>query len=163
MKNTFLLILFFLLFGSISVKAQATDSNLNKFIESVIINFKYPELLRKNCIPTITLIKVVLDKNGKIASFDVSDSADMLFKIDLQLASKNFDNKRLEIFAKDFSLKNISILIPYFIHLSSRNCPSPLSPGDLSKYQIFSSISLQGNRLYTDPIIVVEKDEYDIH
>jgi len=31
------------------------------------------------------------------------------------------------------------------------------------KISDFSSISLQGNRLYTDPIIVVEKDEYDIH
>ncbi len=158
-----LLIFFILNIVSIRVKAQATDPNLNKFIESIFINFKYPELLRKNCIPTITLIKVELDKNGKIVNFDVSDSADMLFKVDLQIASKKFDTKSLMLFVEKFTLKNITILIPYFIHLSSKNCPSPLSPGDLNKYQTFSGIPLQGNRLYTDPIIAIEKDDYDAH
>ena len=93
---------------------------------------------------------------------DVSDSADMLFKINFQIASIKFDKKRLEAFAAKFSLKNIAILIPYFIHLSTKNCPSPLSPGDLSRYRVFSGIPLQGNRLYTDPLIAVGKDDYDI-
>lgn len=163
MKTIFFLILFFLLFGSIGVNAQLNDPDLKKFTESIFINFQYPKQLRRNCIPTIALLKIDFDQNSKISNMDVSDSADMLFKVNFQVASSKFDKKRLEVFAKRYSLKSTAILIPYFIHLSTKNCPSPLSPGDLSKYQIFSNVPLQGNRLYTDPLITIEKDEYDIH
>lgn len=152
-----------ILFSSNKANAQSDDSQLNKFLTSIAIYFQYPEQLRKNCIPTIALMKINLDKKGKIDHMDVSDSADMLFKLNFQTASSKFDKKSLEAFAAKFSLTNTSILIPYFNHLSSKMCPSPLSPGDLNKYKVFSGVPLQGNRLYTDPLIAIEKDEYDIN
>lgn len=162
MKYSFLLIML-TFFANIKVTAQLDDSNLKKFTNSIFIYFQYPDQLRKNCIPTVTLLKINLDQSGKIVNMDVSDSADILFKLNFQIASGKFDKKSLEVFAEKFSLKNTAILIPYFNHLSSKNCPSPLSPGDLNKYKFFGGIQLQGNRFYSDPLIAVEKDEYDIH
>lgn len=163
MKNKrFIIILLMITLLSVKVKAQLLDPNLKKFSESIIINFNYPEQLRQNCIPTTALIKVVIDNIGTITNMDVSDSADMLFKINFQSSRSKFDIKSLKLFLDKYHLKKTTILIPYFIHLSSKNCPTALSGGDLSKYQIFSSIPLEGDRIYTDPIIAIEKDEYDI-
>ena len=97
----------------LSVNTSYTDSLLVEFENSIYTSFYTPKFWSKNTLPTFTVLKIDIDKNGNVTGIRFSDSADTAFvNAFLQRPKFHNDKSTLEKYAKAKSYSDCSILIP---------------------------------------------------
>lgn len=95
------------------VRISYTDSLINEFENSIYESFYNPVFWSKTPNPTFTVLKIDIDKEGKVKDVRFSDSADTLFvNAFLRRPKYHDDTATLKKYAKAKEYKDISILIP---------------------------------------------------
>ncbi len=106
--------------------AQKADTVLNKFYMSILTNLNYPQFLVDNCVPTVTMLKVEIDEKGLVKEIKMSDSADLLVRVQFTSIMDKLDTSSFQKYARLKFLKNISVLIPFTFFLATEHCRSPM-------------------------------------
>jgi hypothetical protein len=175
--NSIVIILLFTLFTKLAYSQQNNNKLITKapfssvsYTDSLINEFK-SELY--NCLdqsgirskivnPTFTVLKIDIDKNGKLTDIKFSDSADTLFIKTYMGRHKYHDDKStLEKYAKAKSYTNISILIPvnYEPAYNSKNSFNADKIGD---YMKFNKKDFTGKAIMLTPIQIGVLSEHNM-
>lgn len=86
-----------------------TDAPVYEFYGSVVKN------LPKNYKPVSVMIKVDVDKAGKVEGITLSDSAQPDFRTQFEASKNKFDTDALNKYVKLNKLKSTSFMIPYYV------------------------------------------------
>lgn len=98
---------------NINTPANAADSLIAEFENSIYNCFYNPKFWSKSNTPTFTVLKIDINKLGKVKNIRFSDSADTVFVNAFTERPKYHDYKAtLEKYAKIKLYRNISMLIP---------------------------------------------------
>jgi hypothetical protein len=127
MRTKIILTLGLILLISTNCLSQTTDSLIRSFDLSFSKQINYPYTLSKNCIPTITILKIDINQDSHITAMKLSDSADPLFNIEFIKVIPGLDAKSIEKYAKIKGLKNTYILIPVYYSFTNDHCQFPAS------------------------------------
>lgn len=149
MKKIFLVTVFcffisLTLFGQIDQKNDDFPS-FEKFYSSVMSTVRYPQILQDNCASTLTLIKIIFDKNGEVESLSLSDSAHPKFVEYMQEIKNKLDFKSIYIDLKNKGFSSKPVLIPFCIDFEKiGECRSRISSSDLLNLYLFSGKQFSG-------------------
>lgn len=95
-----------------SAQTSFSDSLGNAFRNSVYRSINKTIFWSKSYVSTYTMLKIDIDKYGKVKSLRFSDSGDTLFVKAFSHTQAYADTKLLEKYVRSRSYKDISILIP---------------------------------------------------
>ena len=151
MKPTKLVITFLCLvslqtFSQNQAKSIKYEALIKRFYGSVVNNV---HMVPK---PIGTIIKIDVDRLGKIAGIQLSDSADPDFMKQFEQQKKTLDFDALNRYVKANNLSNISLLIPYYV--TDKKNPNA-SHGKGRKLKQFENKDVTGKTIMLDPIEIV--------
>ena len=137
-----------------SLFAQTDES---RFKLSVLKNIKYPEFLRNSCTPTLSNILIIISKDGKIESIQVSDSADLLFKSEFDRIKGHLDTNGSKLAIKRHKLSGLAIMVPVFYVFGTEYCTNNIGNSGLSDttYYMFNGKPFIGLTMNLNPIISI--------
>ena len=134
-----------------TVSAQQRDA-IGTFKLSFMKVFNYPQLMRDSCISTAAIIRITKVKTRLCIT--LSDSANELFKQELEKVSSKLNTSGIVKMLKN-SKKDNCILIPVYFSLDADYCTNQISISVLaSKYNRFNGQYFTGNCIISEPIIV---------
>lgn len=155
-----------LLMGTNQTKAQkkildeiryehtAADSMLTEFYNKIYGSF-YNPTYRLNKIATFALLKIDIDKTGRINSIDFSDSADSSFVNSFaQRSQSEYDKVTLERYAKEKSYKDLSLLIPVIFEPNFPNQKKIFNYDELEGLLRFNKQNFTGKSVILSPIFI---------
>ncbi|MDB5135276.1 MAG: hypothetical protein JWP37_1879 [Mucilaginibacter sp.] len=130
------------------------DSLMGAFRNSVYGRIYNPAFWSKSYMPTLTILKISINKNGKVTDIRFSDSADTLFvKTFANMPKRNDDLSTLEKYALAKSYKDISILIPINYEPNYRAHRS-FDYNNLQLLMRFDKKEFEGKALISPPLLV---------
>ena len=110
--------------------------------------------------PTITMLKIDIDWNGKVTGINFSDSADSVFvKAWVNKKSNHDDKATLERYAKVKNYKNAALLMPVSYQPNYEVKQGTFSYNTLDKLMVFNRRQFSGNAIMFEmmKIIVLSK------
>jgi len=161
-KIVILLSLMLPLFGSIGFAQAPVDSALVKQFENwFTLNMLPPHALFEKCVPVICLLRIDVDKAGIIGDLTLSDSADSLFRNELQKKAAKIDVKTLQQYCDHLSIKNKTFIIPLNYSYNKSVCTTQQFDMDLlAKYYSFNTKVMIGDILLLPAITVKLSFQY---
>jgi hypothetical protein len=134
------------------VKVPYTDSLYREFVNTIYNAFYNPSYMMTQS-PTFTILKIAIDKQGKVADIRFSDSADSsLVKAWKNKPKSHDDVATLEKYAKAKAYKNISILIPVIFEPNAPNLKKQFTYEQAESLFKFNRQSFSGSSIMMSPI-----------
>ncbi|MET3611343.1 hypothetical protein [Mucilaginibacter rubeus] len=142
--------------GEGKYKHTLSDSLLTEFSGTVYNSFYNPSYMSTTT-PTFAVLKIDIDKNGKVVDMRFSDSADSTFvrAFDNRKKKKWHDDKAtLEKYARIKSYKDVSLLIPVSYEPQLPNSNKYYTNGYLESYLKFNNKDFTGKAVMLSPIFI---------
>ena len=140
--------------GEGKYKHTVSDSLLTEFSNAVYNTFYTPSYMSTTT-PTFAVLKIEIDKNGKVADIRFSDSADSTFVKAFDNRKKWHDDKAtLEKYAKLKSYKDVSLLMPVSFEPQQPNSDKHYANGYLESYLKFDKKPFEGKAIMLSPIFI---------
>jgi hypothetical protein len=135
-------------------KHSASDSLFNKFSNGIYHSFYTPSYMSTRT-PTFTMLKVDINKDGKVTSIQFSDSADSTFvKAYLNRKKWHDDKATLERYAKIKSYTDLSLLIPVSWEPNYPNQKELFSYDEMEGIMRFNKKDFTGKSVFFPPIYI---------
>lgn len=135
-------------------KHTVSDSLITQFYNKVYGCFYNPVYIKKGSV-TVTLLKIDIDKNGKVRNMGFSDSADPNFKEAFSQRKTNPDD--FDTLAKYAAIKgyvDLSLLIPVYFEPGYPNQYKAFNYEELEDLMKFNKESVTGRIILLQPIII---------
>ncbi len=143
-KIIFQIFLFLLLEAAFGYSQSLADSLLiKKFEDSFTFRIIHPVKLYAKCVPVMCMLKIDINANAKVATMELSDSADSLFIKEFNINKNRINLDPLEKYCNQNYLKNKILIIPIYYSFPKTICPLPIIDFNLlAKYNVFHGQSL---------------------
>jgi hypothetical protein len=140
--------------STLSFKQSTEDSLINKFQNNIYYSFYNPSYM-VNTVATFTILKIDINRQGKVTNIQFSDSADSTFVKAYLNYNKDQDNKTtLEKYAEIKSYKDISLLIPISYEPNYPYQKKLFSYDELESMLKFNQQVFVGKSMVFSPIII---------
>ncbi len=120
--------------------------------------FSAQEITYDSCYFSHFLLKIVLDKNSVISTVQFSDSTDVAIKNSFLRIFKKAGkiDQLLEMEARKSHIKNINVILPVMVTISSETCPTVIKEisSDDHLYR-FNNNYLKGNCLFRKSFVSI--------
>lgn len=140
--------------GEGKYKHIVSDSLLTEFSNTVYNTFYTPSYMYTTT-PTFAVLKIEIDKKGKVADIRFSDSADYTFVKAFDNRKKWHDDKAtLEKYAKLKAYKDVSLLMPVSYEPQFPNPNKYYTNGYMESYLKFNNKDFTGKAVMLSPIFI---------
>lgn len=139
--------------------SQSNDPLIHKFHVSMVSYLQYPDSLKKNKIPVITILKIDINETGTVKDMELSDSADSIFKKTFIENKKFLDIGAIAKYVKHEKLKNAVLLLPIRLYIFGNET---VNINLLNKTMRFQGLNFKGKAVILPPLdnVFTTKTDY---